>query len=156
MKTVVIVIFTAALFCLSGCQGKEQTVNKSNSDEKKEPNFVTVQHILVGFKGSIPGKPITRTKAEAQERAEEILAKAKAGEDFDALVKEYTDDSHPGIYKLANHGMPANPQEKVYARGGMVPAFGDVGFKLDVGEIGLAAYDLTTSPYGWHLIKRID
>lgn len=156
MKTVVVTILTAALFCLSGCQGKEQTVNKSSSGDKKEPNYITVQHILVGFTGSIPGKPISRTKAEAKERAEEILAKAKAGEDFDALVKEYTDDRHPGIYKLANHEMPANQQEKVYPRGGMVAAFGDVGFKLDVGEIGMAPYNLETSPYGWHLIKRID
>lgn len=156
MKAVVITILTAALFCLFGCQGKEQTVNKSSSEKKKEPNYITVQHILIGFTGSIPGKPISRTKAEAQARAEEILAKATAGEDFDTLVKEYTDDSHPGIYKLANHGMPADPQEKVYPRGGMVAAFGDVGFTLDAGEIGMAPYDLEKSPYGWHIIKRID
>jgi parvulin-like peptidyl-prolyl isomerase len=38
----------------------------------------------------------------------------------------------------------------------MVPAFGDVGFTLRVGEIGLAPHDPTTSPFGWHVIKRIE
>ena len=38
----------------------------------------------------------------------------------------------------------------------MVRGFGDVGFQLDVGEIGMAEYDPGTSQYGWHIIKRIE
>ena len=37
----------------------------------------------------------------------------------------------------------------------MVAAFGDVGFKLDVGEVGMAPYDPAKSKYGWHIIKRL-
>jgi parvulin-like peptidyl-prolyl isomerase len=37
----------------------------------------------------------------------------------------------------------------------MVPAFGDAGFPLKVGEIGMASYDSTKSPYGWHIVKRL-
>jgi parvulin-like peptidyl-prolyl isomerase len=37
----------------------------------------------------------------------------------------------------------------------MVPAFGNVGFKLAVGEIAVADYDPKTSPFGYHLIKRV-
>jgi parvulin-like peptidyl-prolyl isomerase len=37
----------------------------------------------------------------------------------------------------------------------MVPAFGNVGFALKVGEIGIADYDPHTSPFGWHIIKRL-
>jgi parvulin-like peptidyl-prolyl isomerase len=37
----------------------------------------------------------------------------------------------------------------------MVPAFGNVGFKLEVGEIGIADYDPLTSKYGYHIIKRV-
>ena len=43
-----------------------------------------------------------------------------------------------------------------FSRDEMVPAFGDVGFALAVGEIGLAAYDQTSSPFGWHVIKRLE
>ena len=65
-----------------------------------------------------------------------------------------TDDAFPGRYGMANRGVtPAGGNE--YARDGMVPAFGNVGFKLAVGEIGIADYDPATSPYGWHIIKRV-
>lgn len=37
----------------------------------------------------------------------------------------------------------------------MVPAFGDVGFPLKVGEIGVSKYDPQNSPSGWHIIKRL-
>jgi len=119
-----------------------------------EPDHITIQHVLIGFKGSVPGKNITRTQDEAKTLAEDILARAKKGESFDELVKKYTDDSAPGIYKMANNGVtPAGDGE--YARGRMVPAFGDAGFPLKVGEIGMASYDSTKSPYGWHIVKRL-
>ena len=38
----------------------------------------------------------------------------------------------------------------------MVQRFGDVGFGLEVGETGMAEYDPRTSPFGWHIIKRIE
>jgi hypothetical protein len=119
----------------------------------KEPDHITIQHVLVGFKGSVPGKNITRTQDEARKLAEEILARAKKGEDFEGLVKQYTDDSAPGIYSMSNNGV--TPAAGEYARGRMVPAFGDAGFPLQVGEIGMASYDATKSPYGWHIVKRL-
>ena len=119
-----------------------------------------MQHILIGFTGSVGDKEIARTQKEAETLANELLKRAKAGEDFDGLVKEYTDDSHPGIYQMANFfsqpDMSAEKtSEKIFPRNRMISAFGDVGFPLEVGEIGMADYDLTTSKYGWHIIKRI-
>ena len=118
-----------------------------------EPDHITIQHVLIGFKGSVPGKSITRTQDEAKTLAEDVLARAKKGESFDELVKKYTDDSAPGIYKMANTGL--TPADGEYARNRMVPAFGDAGFPLKVGEIGMAPYDTTKSPYGWHIVKRV-
>ena len=117
-------------------------------------DHIKLQHILIAFTGKVPGKNITRTEAEARQLAEEILARAKAGEDFDALVKTYTDDAHPGIYGLSNSGVEPLPGE--FSRDRMVPAFGEVGFSLAPGEIGLAVYDARKSPYGWHIIKRLE
>ncbi|HEX4826305.1 MAG TPA: peptidylprolyl isomerase [Candidatus Polarisedimenticolaceae bacterium] len=119
----------------------------------KEPDHITIQHVLIGFIGSVPGKNITRTQDEAKKLAEDILARAKKGENFDALVKQYTDDSPPGIYSMANNGV--TPASGEYARGRMVAAFGDAGFPLQVGEIGMASYDKARSPYGWHIVKRL-
>jgi hypothetical protein len=121
-----------------------------------EPDRVTVQHILVAFKGSIPEPKVVRTSAEAQALAAELYERAKKGEDFDALVKKYTDDEYPGIYKMANFGLEPNKEKKEYPRAGMVRSFGDVGFSLKVGEVGLAVYDPQGSKYGWHIIKRLE
>jgi len=122
----------------------------------KEPDRVTVQHILIAFKGSIPDEGVTRSKDEAKKLVKEIFERAKKGEDFDALVKEYTDDQHPGIYKMSNIGISPDASKQEYPRAQMVRAFGDVSFKLGVNDIGLAEYDPEASKYGWHIIKRIE
>src|SRR5262245_52541980 len=97
------------------------------------PQHVQVQHILIGFAGSVPGKPITRSKEEAKKLAYEILDRARKGEDFNELVRKYTDDSPPGIYGMAGNGVASGPGE--YARSGMVAAFGNVGFSISPGNI---------------------
>jgi len=117
------------------------------------PQHVQVQHILIGFAGSVPGKAITRSKEEAKTLAYQILERARKGEDFDELVREYTDDSPPGIYGMAGAGVA--PAAGEYSRSGMVPAFGNVGFSISPGNIGIADYDATASPFGWHIIKRL-
>src|SRR5688572_7616957 len=107
--------------------GKEPShVSETAGGATAEPEHIEVQHILIGFSGSVPGKRITRTKEEARALAYDLLAKAQAGEDYDALVRKHTDDSPPGIYGMSNRG--AQPGRGEYARDGMVPAFGDVGF----------------------------
>src|SRR2546426_10951027 len=85
------------------------------------PQHVQVQHILIGFSGSVPGKAITRSKDEAKKLAYEILDRARKGEDFDELVRQYTDDSPPGIYGMSGIGIA--PQSGEFPRDRMVPAF---------------------------------
>lgn len=131
-----------ALVLSNGCQGRE-------------PERVQVQHILVAFQGSIPEAKVTRTREEAEKLAQELFARAEKGETFDTLVRQYTDDQHPGIYALTNSGIEPDPNRQEYAREGMVKAFGDVSFSLKIGAVGLAAYDPETCKYGWHIIKRL-
>lgn len=120
------------------------------------PAHVLVQHILIGFEGSVPQKPIARSKAAAEKLANEVLAKARKGENFDALVQQYTDDQFPGVYGLANNGVAPDQSKQEYARDGMVAGFGDVAFDLSPGNVGMASYDAKKSPFGWHIIKRIE
>jgi len=121
---------------------------------REEPQSVVVQHILIGFKGSVRGKAIERSKKEAKALADEVLARAQAGEDFDALVKQYTDDRAPGRYKLTNNGAPR--ENGAQQRGDMVPRFGDIAFSLEPGQVGMAEYSAGSSPFGWHIIKRLE
>jgi hypothetical protein len=123
---------------------------------REEADRVVVQHVLIGLKGKIDGKPITRSKKDAKLLAYEILDRAEAGEDFDALVKEYTDDRYPGRYVLINHDVSGLPKEGEYARGDMAIKFGDLAFRLKVGEYGIATYHAVSSPYGYHVIKRLE
>lgn len=124
---------------------------------RAEPERVTVQHILIAFKGSLPGDTkVTRSQEDAEKLALQVFERAKAGEDFAAMVKMYTNDSYPGIYKMTNRGVTPDKSKQEFSRTGMVPAFGDVGFSLEVGGIGLAVYSPATSKYGWHIIKRLE
>jgi parvulin-like peptidyl-prolyl isomerase len=43
-----------------------------------------------------------------------------------------------------------------YPRAALVPAFGDVGFRLAPGAVGVAPHDERSSPFGWHVIKRLE
>lgn len=104
---------------------------------------VEVQHLLVSFKGAPRMRGVTRSKAEAEQLTADLMQRIHAGEDFDALVKDYTNDSHPGIYPMSRS-----------SRSNMVAAFGDVAWRLDVDEFGVAPFHAQDSPYGWHIIQR--
>ncbi|MBI5363745.1 MAG: peptidylprolyl isomerase [Planctomycetes bacterium] len=105
---------------------------------------IQIQHVLIAFKGVPRVANVTRSKEEAKALAEKVYADAVGGADFLGLVKQYTNDSAPGIYPMTKAG-----------RAGMVKGFGDVGFRLKVGEIGVAPWEATASPFGWHIIKRV-
>ncbi len=148
-----------ALAVLVGCAEMQTTVYQEDAvTETGEPAYITIQHCLVGVRDGL--ETTNRTLEDADVLAADLLAKAKAGEDFDAIVRKHTDDSPPGIYMMANNGFPGDRSSRissrwVHSRAGMVPGFGDVGFKLEVGEIGMASYDPIASPYGFHIIKRL-
>ena len=126
---------------------------KGKKEKRQEPELVTVQHVLISF-GRKSGKKVERTKKEAEELAYQILERAQNGEEFDALVKEYTNDSYPGIYTMTNRG--AARRANSYPRQDMAASFGDVAFSLEVGEVGIAKYSAGMSPFGWHIIQRLE
>jgi parvulin-like peptidyl-prolyl cis-trans isomerase-like protein len=117
-----------------------------------EPEHILVAHVLVSFAGA-PRSKATRSKEAAEKLAYEVLVRARKGEDFNKLIKDISDDSGEGVYGLANHRI--SPVGDEYERRKMVPAFGDVGFKLEVGSIGMSTHDSQKSPFGWHIIKRL-
>jgi hypothetical protein len=106
------------------------------------PTAIAAQHILVAYKGALRAPAgITRSKASAKARAEEALAKAKAGADFSALVAQYSDD--PG----ANERMGSLGK---FTRDKMDKAFSDAAFALQVDQVS----DVVETKFGFHVIKR--
>lgn len=103
---------------------------------------ITVQHVLVAFRGAERSQA-TRSQQEAKALAEKIWEEVKAGAEFKPRMA-LDDDPGAGEYPMTK----AN-------RGAMVPGFGNVGFRLKVGEIGVAPWHPQDTPHGWHIIKRV-
>ncbi len=100
---------------------------------------VRARHILFSTVDET-GQPLSDEKiAEVSALAEEVLAKAKAGEDFEALVKEYSEDP----------GSKDNGGEYTFTRGKMVKPFEEAAFSLKPGQIS----DLVVTSFGYHIIK---
>jgi peptidyl-prolyl cis-trans isomerase D len=95
-------------------------------------------HIL--FKVAPDAKPADAARIEAT--AKGVLQRAKKGEDFAALAKQYSEDS-----TAANGG-----DLSFFGRGQMVKEFEDASFSLPVGGLS----DLVKTTYGFHIIKVTD
>jgi peptidyl-prolyl cis-trans isomerase D len=101
----------------------------------KEPKDETVDasHILVEVKD--PAK-----EPEAKAKAEGLLKRAKAGEDFAELAKNNSDDKGSAAQ---GGNLGSFPREK------MVKEFSDAAFSMKPGEIS----GLVRSQFGFHIIK---
>ncbi|MDF3069133.1 MAG: Peptidyl-prolyl cis-trans isomerase PpiD [Polyangiaceae bacterium] len=105
---------------------------------------VGASHVLIQYKGSLRSAPtITRSKEEAKKLAAEVQAKAKKGQDFAALAKQYSDE--PGAKERAGSlGKFTKPQ--------MVKPFADAAFAMKPGDIS----DVVETDFGFHVIKRTE
>jgi peptidyl-prolyl cis-trans isomerase D len=105
-------------------------------DEFAKPEEVQARHILFELSESAADDEKAKVRAQAQE----VLAKAKAGEDFAALATQHSQD--PGSKdKGGDLGF--------FTRGQMVPPFEEAAFTLEPGAIS----DLVESTFGLHIIK---
>lgn len=108
-----------------------------------EQEYVHVKHILISnTKEAAEGEEVDAeaVKKEKKELADSVLAKAKAGNNFDSLVKEYGEDP----------GMTESPEGYTFTKGTMVAEFEAASYALAVGEIS----DLVETSFGWHIIKK--
>lgn len=100
------------------------------------PEQIRVRHILITWKPL--GKPDDR--AFIREQMTPILERARAGEDFAALAREFSDD-----YATRQAGGDTG----MFHRGQMAPAFEAVAFALEPGEIS----DAVETSFGVHIIR---
>ena len=125
----------------------------SNEDITKKINedYALVQHVLIMNKPEGSEEVDEAYAKDAKKKAEEVLKKATAGENFANLIKEYNEDpgmeSNPQGYLINKAGYAADGQSQ------MVPEFTEGTFAVNVGEVNPS---LIESEYGWHIIKRCE
>ena len=107
-----------------------------NPDQFKQGESVRASHILI----SVPKGADAATKAQARDKAEQVLKEVKGGGDFAALAKQHSAD--PGsATKGGDLGF--------FQQGQMVGPFNDAAFSLAPGAIS----DLVETDFGFHIIK---
>ncbi len=112
-----------------------QVYYDAHLDEYRRPEEVRARHIL--FQLAPEASPEDRMAV--RERATAVLERAKGGEDFAALAKEYSEDS------TADAGGDLG----FFGRGVMEPAFEAVAFGLAPGQIS----ELVETQSGIHIIR---
>ena len=110
---------------------------------RKQNGSVKASHILITYQGATRANPdITRTKEEAEEKANELLEEALKTETvFAQLARDNSDG-------------PSAPQGGdlgFFEEGTMTPKFNDFAFGNEIGHIGLVETD-----FGYHIVKVDD
>lgn len=156
----------ALLLCLAACSDNAAPPPRPQPAPKaqdREPRRVWIDQIHISFKGAKPDIGSVRPAAEARRLAYNLLEKIESGVEFDLLKKKHTDDRDAtdapnGPYVVVNSGVqhvarrdgvPEIPRDVAH------PAWGDMAFALEPGEVGVVDYDKKTCPSGYHVMKRL-
>ncbi|RMG56298.1 MAG: hypothetical protein D6723_00635 [Acidobacteria bacterium] len=121
----------------------EAEINTFYRRHLEEFTEVHVRHILFSTRPSQDGHATPPDREAVRRRALEVLHRARAGEDFAALARQYSDDA--GTREQGGDvGYLKHEQ--------MTPQYEEVAFKLKPGEIS----DLVETPFGFYIIKVED
>ncbi len=111
-----------------------------NPSRFESPEMVRASHILIGTHDPKTQLELDdKTKAERHKLAEDLLARARKGEDFAKLARDFSNDT------------PSKERggEYIFPRGQMVAEFEAAAFSLNTNQVS----DLVTTKFGYHIIK---
>lgn len=112
-----------------------------NGSQFELPERVKASHIMILTQDPLTQQQFSEEKKkEKRQLAEKVLARARAGEDFAQLAREFSDDP-----KSRDEGGDLG----IIARGRMVPEFDMVAFALNTGAVS----DIVSTKFGLHIIK---
>jgi peptidyl-prolyl cis-trans isomerase C len=116
---------------------------QDHPDDFQRPERVRATHLLVSTLDPVTHDALPPDKKkEKLKLATQLKARADKGEDFAALVKQYSDD--PGSKDKGG--------EYTFKRGQMVPEFDAAAFTMKVNQIS----DLVETKFGYHIIKLLE
>jgi parvulin-like peptidyl-prolyl isomerase len=106
----------------------------------ESPERVRAAHILLATRDMATGTELSEEKKAAKRKqAEDLVKRARKGEDFAQLAKEYSED--PGSKDKGG--------EYTFPKGQMVAEFEAAAFGLNTNEVS----DVVTTQFGYHVIK---
>ena len=114
-----------------------QAYYDEQKEQFQEAEQVQASHILI----QVAQDASDEEKQVARQKIDDVLALAKEGKDFAELAKEYSEG--PSKDQGGDLGF--------FPRGAMVPAFEEVAFALNEGEIS----DVVETQFGYHIIKMM-
>jgi len=112
----------------------------TNAPHFQQPEMVRASHILLMTRDPKTNQELSQAEKDARHKTMEgLLKRARAGEDFASLAKEFSED--PGSKDKGG--------EYTFPRGRMKPEFESAAFALKPNEVS----DIVTTSYGYHIIK---
>jgi len=127
-----------------------------HSDDFNLPEIRKIAHLLISTRDMSDPAPQLRYKRELSDEqkqekrklAESVLARAKKGDDFAKLIKEFSDDTA----SKERNGEYTITRAKDDPRAAMMPEIEVAAFSLGVGEVS----GIITTLYGYHIIKVLE
>jgi len=112
----------------------------NNAAKFEQPEMVRASHILLMTQDPKTNQELSQAEKDAKHKTMEgLLKRARAGEDFAKLAREYSED--PGSKDKGG--------EYTFPHGQMMPEFESTAFALKPNEIS----DIITTSFGYHIIK---
>lgn len=129
---------------------RELKVAATDDDAKKfyedhpsqfeQPEMVRASHILIGTVDPDTREQVApEKKAAKRKQIDDLLKRARGGEDFAKLAKEFSEDP----------GSKDDGGEYTFPRGKMVAEFESAAFSLKTNDIS----DVVTTQFGYHIIR---
>lgn len=129
---------------LAAMKGQIDRLRKANLARLEQPERVKVIHLLRATRDPKTEAPLPEDQKQIKrQEADKLLARARRGEDFAKLVKEFSED----------RGLKETGGEYTFSREDpFVPEFKSAAFSLQPKQIS----DVVTTMFGYHIIQLLE
>ena len=135
---------TTTLGQLAAVTQQIEELKKANLARLEQPEKVRVSHVLLATRKRETEEELPEDQKKIKRfKIEELLKRARSGEDFSKLVMEYSED----------RGLKESKGEYTFSRNDpFVPEFKAAAFSLQTNQIS----DIVTTAFGYHIIRLLE
>ncbi len=135
---------TTTLGQLGAVTQQIEELKKANLARLEQPEKVRVSHVLLATRNRETEEELPEDRKKIKRfKIEELLKRARSGEDFSKLVMEYSED----------RGLKESKGEYTFSRNDpFVPEFKAAAFSLQTNQIS----DIVTTTFGYHIIRLLE